>query len=263
MGRVEERQRGRVEAGERAEPELLRGYGLWLLGLGFMVLALLGTWADVDLRFSRYFYHPAAPQPWFLKTATPWIWLNRYGEYPAWLLAAGAAVLWCGSLRRRAWVRYRRACVLCVLALALGPGLLVNGVLKPLWGRPRPHQVEIFGGSQPYRYWWQPDHLGGGRSFASGHAATGYGLVAGTYLVAQRRRRLALGGVLIYGSLVGLARVIAGAHFVSDVLWSGSLMCFMVATLQAALPAMGPPDLAPGFAPTKDSLYNRATLEPS
>jgi len=242
-------------------------YGLWMLGLGFIGLVLLATWADVDLRCARYFYDPEAPQGWFLKTTVPWIWLYRYGESPTWLLAVGTALVWCGSLRHRAWARYRRACALVVLAVALGPGLLVNGILKPLWGRPRPYQVDLFGASRAYRPWWQPGHPGGGRSFPSGHAAMGYVLVAGTYLVAPRRpswrRGLVLGGALTYGSLLGLTRMIQGGHFVSDVFWSGSLMCFTVATLHWLLPAMSSPDGTPGFAPTAGSLYNKATLEPS
>jgi membrane-associated PAP2 superfamily phosphatase len=116
-----------------------------------------------------------------------------------------------------------------------------------VWGRPRPHQVEVFGGSQPYRHWWQPGNLGGGRSFSSGHAAMGYVLVAGVWLVSQRRspwwRGLALGGALLYGSLVGVARIVHGAHFVSDVLWSGGLMCFTVALLHAVLPVRSPPEV--------------------
>lgn len=228
------------------ESGLFWKYGLWMLGLGFICLVLLGTWADADRRFSSYFYAPEAPHRWFLQTAVPWIWLYRYGEAPTWLLAVSAAVVWCGGRRRRAWVRYRRACALCVLAVALGPGVLVNGTLKPLWGRPRPHQVEIFGGPRAYQPWWQPGQLGGGRSFPSGHAAMGYVLVVGTYLVAPRRRPWlrggVLGGALTYGSLLGLTRIIQGGHFVSDVLWSGSLMCFTVATLHAVLPAMPQPD---------------------
>ena len=242
---------------------LFEQYGLWLVGLGFVLLVLLSTMVDADLRCAQYFYDAGMPQGWFLKTAVPWIWLNWYGEYPVWLLAAAAAVMWCGSLYRRAWVRHRRTCALILLAVALGPGLLVNGILKPLWGRPRPYQVEIFGGARSYRSWWQPGNLGGGRSFSSGHAATGYVLVVGAYVVTQRRRRLVLGGALFYGSLVGLARIVTGAHFVSDVLWSGGLMCFTVATLQAVLPAMLPPDNTPGFAPAEGSRYNRPTLEPS
>ena len=275
-GRGGEQARVRAKEGEREGQRDVRGveesglfwsYGLCMVGLGFILLVLVGTWVDVDLRFSRYFYDPEAPQRWFLKTTVPWIWLYRYGESPTWLLAVGAAVVWCGSLRRRAWVRHRRACALLVLAVALGPGLLVNGILKPLWGRPRPHQVEFFGGSRSYQPWWQPGHLGGGRSFPSGHAAMGYVLVAGTYLVSQRRpswlRGVVLGGALTYGSLLGLTRIIQGGHFVSDVFWSGSLMCFTVATLQLLLPALSPTDSGQGCAPTAGSLYNRATLEPS
>jgi membrane-associated PAP2 superfamily phosphatase len=228
------------DTGVRDESARFWGYGLWIVGLGFICLALLGTVAEVDLHLSGYFYAPEASQRWFLQTAVPWIWLNRYGEYPTGLLAIGATIVWYRSWRHRAWVRYRRACALLVLATVLGPGLLVNGILKPLWGRPRPHQVEFFGGSRSYRPWWQPGNFGGGKSFSSGHAAMGYVLVVGACLVSPRRpswlRGLALGGALAYGSLVGLARVVHGAHFVSDVLWSGGLMCFIVATLHAVLP---------------------------
>jgi len=170
-------------------------------------------------------------------------------------------------MRRRAWMCYRRACALIILTLALGPGLLVNGMLKPVWGRPRPHQVQAFGGSRSYQPWWQPGNFGGGKSFSSGHTAMGFVLVAGVFLVPSRRpswrRGLALGGALAYGSLVGVARVVQGAHFLSDVLWSGILICFTVATLQAVLPAMLPSDRAPDFASTEDSFYKRTTPGPS
>ena len=87
----------------------------------------------------------------------------------------------------------------------------------------------------------------------------GYVLVLGTCLVPPRRsawlRGLVLGGALAYGSLLGTTRVIQGGHFLSDVLWSGSLMCFMVATLQASSSHAGttrhriayhhPPTIAP------------------
>jgi lipid A 4'-phosphatase len=221
-------------------------HGLWMVGLVFLLSALLATLVDIDPRLSGYFYDPTAAQQWFLKTAVPWIWLYQYGEWPALVLAIGAAVVWGGSLCCRSWVCYRRACALIVLAVMLGPGLLVNGVFKPLWGRPRPVQAALFGGSQPYQHWWQPGPIGGGRSFPSGHAAMGYVLVLGTCLVPRRRSAwlpgLVLGGALTYGSLVGVARIIQGGHFLSDVLWSGSLMCFLVATLQAVLPTPAPPD---------------------
>lgn len=219
---------------------------LWIVGLGFVLAVLLTTIGDVDPHLSGYFYDQTAVQEWFLRTSEPWIWFYRYGELPTLVLAIGAAVVWGVSLHRRSWVGYRRACALIVLAVMLGPGLLVNGVLKPLWGRPRPVQADLFGGDRPYQSWWQPGPIGGGKSFPSGHAAMGYVLVLGTCIVSPHRsvrfRVLVLAGALTYGSLLGATRIIQGGHFLSDVLWSGGLMCFLVATLQAVLPRTAPPE---------------------
>src|SRR5690606_18360570 len=37
-----------------------------------------------------------------------------------------------------------------LLALALGPGLLVNGILKEVWGRARPREILEFGGDATF-----------------------------------------------------------------------------------------------------------------
>ncbi len=213
---------------------------LWWLALSFLCLVVLGTAINIDPRLSSMFYDPTAPRRWFLGREMPWRGLYLYGEYPTFCAAFGAVVVWCGSWRRQTWVRYRRHCVLFVLAVALGPGVLVNGIIKPLWGRPRPQQTELFGGSQPYRHWWQPGKIGGGRSLPSGHASMGYVLVAGVCMLSPGRprwlRSLILCGALAQGSALGLARIIQGGHFATDVLWSGCLMCALVALLHKFLP---------------------------
>jgi membrane-associated PAP2 superfamily phosphatase len=214
---------------------------LCMVTLGFGVLVGLATLLDVDLALSARFYNPALPQPWFLAESGPWLWLYRYGEYAALAMMCGALLVLLGSLVRTAWAGYRRRCLCVILAVVLGPGLLVNGLLQPTWGRPRPRQVEPLGGTQRYRPWWQPGGPGAGKSFPSGHAAMGYILVAGTVLVPCRRRvwphALALAGALGYGTLLGTARVVQGGHFASDVLWAGGLTCLTVMVLQKALVA--------------------------
>jgi membrane-associated PAP2 superfamily phosphatase len=200
---------------------------------------LFGTFPALDLALSAPFYAVQQTPAWYLKDAIPWAWLYTYGELPACIMATGAVLVLLGSLRRSAWRQYRRACLLLVLAVALGPGLLVNGLLQPLWGRPRPRHIEQFAGTQAYRPWWQPGGPGVGKSFPSGHAAMGYVLLAGAVLVPGGRRRwlgrLALGGALAYGTLVGLARVVQGGHFASDVVWSGLLMYLTVLGVQRGL----------------------------
>ncbi len=230
---------------------------LWIVGGAFLGLLCLSTLLEADLRFSSHFYDPTAAAPWVFKHAIPWRWLYTYGEWPGWLLALAAVTVWLGSRWRRPWIGHRRACALLVLAVAFGPGLVVNGVVKSLWGRPRPAQSDVFGGPRPYRQWWQPGAMGGGRSLPSGHAAMGYILVVGVYLVPRSRptwqRWLPLGGALAYGSLLGVTRIVQGGHFVSDVLWSGALMCFTAATLQILLQVTVPAD-APGQAPVVETI---------
>jgi membrane-associated PAP2 superfamily phosphatase len=87
--------------------------------------------------------------------------------------------------------------------------------------------------------WWQPGGPGSGESFTSGHVAMGFILVAGALLVPRRclwGRRLAYVMALGYGSLMGWARIVQGGHFLSDSLWSGGLMCLLVAVLSTTLP---------------------------
>lgn len=216
---------------------------LWWCALGFLCLIGLATLLDIDVWLSGAFYDPQRSPRWFLSEALPWRWLY-YGEYPVVILALAAAVVWVGSWRYRPWLRYRRTCAFFVLAVLLGPGLLVNGVVKPVWGRPRPKQTAIFGSSRPYQHWWKPGEIGDGKSLPSGHASMGYALVAVAYWVAPsrspRRQRRVLVVALAYGSLLGLTRIIQGGHFATDVLWAGCLMCCLVALLHRCLPAPAP-----------------------
>jgi membrane-associated phospholipid phosphatase len=151
------------------------------------------------------------------------------GVLPALLLGVGSLAVaissqWIGRLRF-----WRRAGWFVALSLALGPGLIVNGLLKPTWGRPRPAHVAEFGGAVQYAPVWSPGVAPGATSFPSGHASMGFFLMVPAFLLYRKHRRLAvllfaLG--LIFGSTVGLARMIQGRHFPSDVLWSAACVYY-------------------------------------
>jgi membrane-associated PAP2 superfamily phosphatase len=107
--------------------------------------------------------------------------------------------------------------------MVIGPGIIVNDVFKENWGRPRPRDLVEFGGDRAYVKPWIKSSKEMGGSFASGHAATGFYLLTPYFLVRARRKAAAAGLVavgLAYGTVVGLARVAQGAHFLSDVLWA-------------------------------------------
>lgn len=111
-----------------------------------------------------------------------------------------------------------------VLTLAVGPGVIVNGVFKDNWGRARPSQIIEFGGAATYT----PPFMVAGQcdtncSFVSGHGALGFWLVTLAFLVPAPWRGRAILGALVCGGLVAVVRIMQGGHFLSDTLYSATI----------------------------------------
>jgi len=111
-----------------------------------------------------------------------------------------------------------KAMLFIVLFLTIAPLLIVNTTLKENWGRARPAQTIDFGGQKEFTPAFMMSNQGG-YSFSSGHAAAAFSLL-GFALLAKRRQKLFITTVLVYGTLVSLARMAAGGHFLSDVVTS-------------------------------------------
>lgn len=132
--------------------------------------------------------------------------------------------------------------------LALGPGLLVNLILKDQWGRPRPSQITEFDGLLQFQPAFTVSHeCWRNCSFVAGHPSLIFAFYAVALALPGRAARV--GGVLVVtvaGALVGLGRMTQGAHFLSDVIFSG-LFVFAVAWLvdriARRLPPITPHDL--------------------
>jgi lipid A 4'-phosphatase len=130
------------------------------------------------------------------------------------------------ALVRRTWLGVTpRVALYLVASLALGPGLLVNTLLKDHWGRARPHQILEFGGAAHFTPALAlSDQCDRNCSFPSGHAALAFWIVAFAVIIPERWRNLAMAGALAIGSIVGLMRIAQGAHFLSDVLAAAILV---------------------------------------
>lgn len=116
--------------------------------------------------------------------------------------------------------------------LALGPGLLVNGTLKALWGRPRPVHLEAFGGDAPYvPVWKMSGWCDANCSFVSGEAASAAWTVAAVIMLPPAIRRWAIWPAMAYGAALSLNRLAFGGHFLSDVLLSWSLTALVLGLL--------------------------------
>jgi lipid A 4'-phosphatase len=96
--------------------------------------------------------------------------------------------------------------------------LVVNVLLKNMWGRARPNDVSYFDGFQDFTPWYKISNACATNcSFVSGDSSVGFFLIV-FYFIIKKKVYLYLG--LIFGSLLGFIRVSAGGHFFSDIIFS-------------------------------------------
>lgn len=127
-------------------------------------------------------------------------------------------------------VASNRVIIFLLFTLGIGPGLIVNAVLKDHWGRARPFQVTEFGGDRQFTAAFVvSDQCNTNCSFVSGDPSLGYFGLA-FFFIARRRRTLIAGAAILAGTLLGLVRMAQGAHFLSDVIFSG-VFTFLAAWL--------------------------------
>jgi lipid A 4'-phosphatase len=198
--------------------------------------ALFLFFPGIDLWAAGLFYRPG--DGFFLSSWGPVRAVYAAVPYLTDAVVIGVVALYLLGLRRGrpVWRFDGRGAAFLLLALALGPGLLVNTVLKDHWGRARPTQVTEFGGTQIFSPAPLPaDQCARNCSFPAGHPAMGFYLVSFALLLQDRRRSAAAGAAVAVGALVGVARMAQGGHFLSDVVFSGLLVCGVSLLLHRAI----------------------------
>lgn len=151
---------------------------------------------------------------------------------PLIVLVATLAVLW--RRWRRAACDVRRTAAYAILLIAtftLGPGLLVNALLKEQSHRPRPLQTaEVVGVGQPFRPFYAFDGACERNcSFSSGEAAAAFWTVAPALVAPPALVGPAVTAALSFGATVAALRMLAGAHYLSDVAFSALAMILLIA----------------------------------
>lgn len=209
--------------------------------------AVFVLFPSIDLWVSAALHDPAQG---FVAAAEPGLRLLRRSS--TWVM--GGLILW--ALVLAAVTVFRRrdrgrspaiACArrpLCLLVVfAVGPGLLVNGVLKALWGRARPVDVFDFGGDRPFSPAWAfSQACADNCSFTSGEGASAAWMATALLLIPAPWRAIAAPPLLAYALMLSLNRVAFGGHFLSDVVLSWCLTGLVAAVawrLMVASPAAG------------------------
>ena len=210
--------------------------GLVAFGLAVAALLVLEAFPAIDLAVSGWFAAPGGGFPLHelplfrgVMKGLPWALIGA---------AVVVAVLGLAALATRGTFLgvTPNVAAYVVASLALGPGLIVNTVLKDHWGRARPVQIANFGGTAHFTPPLVLAHqCARNCSFPSGHAALGFWVIAFALLAPPRWRPLAVAAALLVGALVGLMRIAQGAHFLSDVLAAGILVVGLTVTLKRAL----------------------------
>ena len=184
-------------------------------------------WTDADRRISEFCFNRKLGYVVGFMEDFPRA-VSHWGRFPAVVVGAGGFIL--GALgwrfaRLRPW---RYSGVFLLLVLVVGPGCIVNWVLKPYFGRPRPSELVEFGGRLEYVPLGQLHSAEGSFSFPSGHAAVGFYLMAPAFLSYRRRlpRWIWIAAGLVCGGFVGWSRIVIGSHFFGDVIWSAGVVYF-------------------------------------
>lgn len=196
----------------------LRRWALIHLALFVAAGVVFMAWPQIDLEAARFFYRDGrwigSEQPGvegFRKLLSVIVFTLPAAAVAAWLL---------GRLIGRPGGG--RAALVLVIALALGPGLIVNAGLKEHWGRARPSQIVEFGRDRAFTPVLVPtNECRRNCSFASGEVAMGFGLLTLALFVGGRRRWIAMLPGLALGTGMAVARMSAGGHFLSDSIFAG------------------------------------------
>ncbi len=201
---------------------------LILVVLGFLAFVL---WPEMDLAFSRLFTQEG--QGFILRDNLFLNGLEKTAFYGARelaiLLAVGTFYLF---VRRR--LAASKRWLFLLLCLLIGPGLFANIIFKDNWGRARPREIVAFGGEEDFTpAFFISNSCDRNCSFVSGDSAFGFFLTSFAYVVAPRRRRFFFWGGFTAGCFFGGARLLLGAHFISDILGGAVLALATSAALHA------------------------------
>lgn len=214
-----------------------RRQALALLAAAALLLAIFEN-SGLDMWLAGLAYDPASSSfplqgQWLLSKI-----LHKAMKQASYVaVAAMLVVCWFGHQGRLAWLPRRNAW-LAATGMLLIP--LATTALKAVTNRHCPWDIVDFGGFAPHigLLDWPLPSLKRGECFPAGHASAGFlWMVWGVALGEAGRGTAcwALAGAVALGLLMGVGRMLQGAHFLSHTLWSLWLAWAITVALAAAL----------------------------
>lgn len=194
------------------------GIGRYFIIFTLLAVLIFPFFPEIDIWFTNLFYDGS-----FYLNDRPWVqFFYRYAQLFAVVVGIISLIsLIVSHFRKKEHFGVKKVVwAYLLLVLLVGPGLVVNIIFKDNWGRARPHQTEIFGGNKTFTpAFVMTDQCNRNCSFSSGHAAAGFFFIA-LALMARKNRTFYLSLAILFGAMIGFGRIVQGAHFLSDVVFS-------------------------------------------
>lgn len=192
--------------------------------LALLAIGLVTTlWPEIDLTVSDFFANDD-DKVFYLRHNPISDFIRNPLHKLILLIPLGFVLLWLVQrLSKREWLPLSwRELSFLLFSLAIGPGLVVNAFLKEVWGRARPSQIQEFGGNASFSSAWViADQCESNCAFVSGHASLAFWTIAVAFVVPAIYRARVFWMGLGFGVFMGMARIVQGAHFLSDVVFAG------------------------------------------
>ncbi len=137
------------------------------------------------------------------------------------------------TLRRR-WPLFVRCGAVFVMTMIIAVLGFIQNTKREL-DRPRPYEVRELGGRYSFvmPFGSEPS-CEECTSFPSSAAGSAFLVCTPFFVLRRRYRRTALAFLvtgLVWGSLVGYARMVTGLHWLSDIVWSGAFVLIVASVL--------------------------------
>ena len=207
-----------------------------VLAIAAVVGVVFGVYSNFDIDLSWLFFDPnlklfpASAKHWEQMSREAARWLITLTALPSFVAIIGKLIL----PNRRMFMSGSTALFL-ILTLAIGPGLITNLTLKDHWGRSRPIDVRVFGGTDRFTAWWDPSGpCPNNCSFIAGEPSGAFWTLAVAAVTPPGWRVLAYGAATVFGVAIGVLRMAAGGHFFTDVVFAGVVM-YLVAWMMHGL----------------------------
>ena len=195
------------------------------------------AYPSLDIATAKLFYDgahfPIATNPWVEGLRNVLIWAEDGGFVLIVVLAFASRKGPILMLTSRDWTFQ-------ALVFLLGPGLIVNGLLKRFWGRARPFMTQDFGGDAQFSKAWElADQCARNCSFVSGEAAGATALAISICMALRANRdkmrpmlyQMGVALALLLPLVTAWQRMAVGRHYLSDVVLGTLLVALLAALL--------------------------------